>query len=115
MPMKQPELAKFAKRIRALRGTLTQAQAAQRAGCSERTWQNYERQLTKPRPDQIRFIAGAFGPSDPKAMFEELHSLAYGPMLELEDRFTDAELDRLAARLAPFLAEYLTRIQEQRK
>lgn len=107
MPLPEPELVKFAERIKALRGTLTQAQAATRAGIGERTWQNYERCLSPGKQDQIRAVADAFGGGDADALYDELWMLGHGPGVEIGDRFTDAELDRLAVRLAPFLSEQM--------
>lgn len=94
----------LADKLRELRGPLSQAEAAIKAGISLRTWQNIERQLVDhPWPATLRKIASAFD-TDP----DELWALQDArPLVE---RFSDEELDRLASRLAPLLAHHLKRL-----
>lgn len=91
---------RFAARLRALRGGLTQTEAAVRCGISHGTWQNLERAIGRPQPATVRRVAEGFG--EP---FDDLWS--YVEDTPLQERFTDEELDRLARRLAPMLAQYL--------
>lgn len=91
---------RLAARLKALRGALTQTEAAARAGVSHGTWQNLERAIGRPQPATVRKIALGFGES-----FDSLWS--YVEDTPLVERFTDEELDRLARRLAPLLAQYL--------
>ena len=71
-----------------------------RAGISHGTWQNLERCIGRPQPATVRRIAEGFGET-----FDELWS--YVEDTPLVERFSDEELDRLARRLAPLLAQYL--------
>lgn len=91
---------RLAARLRALRGALTQDQAAARAGISGNTWQNLERAVTRANPSTVQRIAAGF-----EIDYEELWG--YVVDLPLHERFTDEELDRLAARLAPLIADRL--------
>jgi transcriptional regulator with XRE-family HTH domain len=92
----------LANRLRSLRGGLTQTEAALRCGINSGTWQNLERAVGRPQPATVRRIAQGF--SEP---FDALW--AYVEDTPLEERFTDEELDRLARRLAPMIAQYLQR------
>mgnify|MGYP000750583080 CR=1 FL=1 len=91
---------RLATRLKALRGALTQEQAAARAGISGNTWQNLERAVTRANPSTVQRIAQGFDLD-----YDELWS--YVVDTPLHERFTDEELDRLAARLAPLLAARL--------
>ena len=97
---------RLATKLRSLRGGLTQADAAQRAGISEATWQNLERSMTRGQPATLRRIADGFGMT-----FEELWS--YVEDRPLAERFTAAELDELAKRLAPLLAVEIRRLNSK--
>ena len=93
---------RLATKLRSLRGGITQADAAQRAGISEATWQNLERAVTRGQPSTLRRIADGFGMT-----FEELWS--YVENRPLAERFTPEELDKLAKRLAPLIAVGINR------
>lgn len=87
------------RKLKALRGGLTQEQAAERAGVTKAAWQLIESGKTQtPAPKTLQGIAAAFSVD-----LDELH--AFVDPLPTVDRFTDAELDRLAVRLAPFVAD----------
>lgn len=101
-PVNTDGSARLAAHLKSLRGGLTQAEAGARAGVSPNTWQNLERAKFRPQPSTLRRIADGFNVS-----YEDLWS--YFEDRPLAERFTDAELDRLARRLAPMLAEYLKR------
>ena len=94
--------ARLATRLKSLRGGLTQAQAASRSKISEATWQNLERAVVRPQPITVQRIADGFSMS-----FDDLWS--YVDDTPPSERFTDAELDRLAARIAPLIAAELRR------
>ena len=96
----------LADKLRELRGSITQPEAAIRAGISFRSWQKLENQETaQPKATTLRKIADAFG-ADP----DELWS--YADPRPLVERFSDEEIDRLAARLAPLLALHLKRLDQ---
>lgn len=95
-----PGSERLADRLVALRGGLTQTEAALRAGISHGTWQNLERQKVRAQPMTLRRIADGFAIS-----YDELWS--YVEDTPLSERFSDAELDALARRLAPLIAQYL--------
>jgi transcriptional regulator with XRE-family HTH domain len=98
----------ISKRLRALRGGLTQHEAEARAGLSSNSWQRIELGTTKrPTPKTIRKIAEAFNVD-----FDELWS--YVDVLPTIERFTDEELDRLARRLAPFLGDQIIQYLKRR-
>ena len=99
----RPGSERLAKRLRNLRGSLTQEQAAVQADISLSTWQNIERCKTRGQPAILRRISKGFAVS-----FEDLWDLAAAPQ-PVDERFTDAELERLAARLAPMIARHLKR------
>lgn len=95
------------RRLKDLRGGLTQAEAAERAGITKAAWQLIETGKTQhPSSKTLKGIAQAFSVD-----FDDLY--AYVDRLPSAERFTDEELDRLAVRLAPFVAdriiEYLKR------
>lgn len=96
----------LADKLRELRGPLSQPEAAIRSGVSPKTWQNIENQMVDhPWPSTLRKIADAFGVDA-----DELWALQDArPLVE---RFSDEELDRLAARLAPLLALHLRRLDQ---
>jgi len=96
---------RLAARLKQLRGGLTQFQAGERAGIAGTTWQNLERSMVKPQPITLQRIANGFG-----IEYAELWS--YVDDQPLVERFTDEELDRLAMRLAPLIAQHL-RSQDQ--
>jgi len=99
----KPGSERLAQRLRNLRGSLTQEQAAVQADISLSTWQNIERRKTRGQPAILRRISKGFAVS-----FDELWELA-GTTQPVDERFTDAELERLAARLAPMIARHLKR------
>ena len=95
------------RRLRELRGGLTQAQAAERAGITKAAWQLIETGKTQnPSSRTLKGIAKAFGVS-----FDSLY--AYVDRLPSVERFTDEELDRLAVRLAPFVADRIIEFLER--
>jgi transcriptional regulator with XRE-family HTH domain len=96
---------RLAARLKQLRGGLTQQQAGERAGINGNTWQNLERSMVKPQPITLQRIANGFG-----VEYAELWS--YVDDQPLVERFSDEELDRLAMRLAPLIAQHL-RLQDQ--
>jgi transcriptional regulator with XRE-family HTH domain len=96
---------RLAARLKQLRGGLTQQQAGERAGINGNTWQNLERSMVKPQPITLQRIANGFG-----VEYAELWS--YVDDQPLVERFSDEELDRLAMRLAPLIAQHL-RSQDQ--
>lgn len=100
----KPGSERLAQRLRNLRGSLTQEQAAIQADMSLSTWQNYERCKSRAQPALLRRISKGFGVS-----FDELWELATTSPQPVDERFTDAELERLAARLAPMIARHLKR------
>jgi len=102
----QAELEPLGRRIRALRGNLTQIEAAERADISSATWQHLELAKHRANSRTLKRISRAFGGSDWESLWKELMELST-PTVPLEERFTNEELDRLAVRLAPFLAEAL--------
>lgn len=91
---------RLAARLKQLRGGLTQSQAGERAGISGNTWQNLERGMVRPQPITLQRIATGFG-----IEYSELWS--YVDDQPLVERFSDEELDRLALRLAPLIAQHL--------
>lgn len=96
----------LADKLRELRGGMTQPEAALKAKISLKTWQNLEEQeVANPWPTTLRKIAEAFGLDA-----DELWS--YSDPRPLVERFSDEELDRLAARLAPLLALHLKRLDQ---
>jgi transcriptional regulator with XRE-family HTH domain len=95
--------AKLAERLRAMRAGLTQQQAAMQADVNLRTWQNLEHAKTRAQPVTVQRIAKGFAVS-----FDDLWALVVDQR-PLEERFTDEELNRLAARLAPMIAAHLDR------
>ena len=97
-----------------MRGALSQDEAAARARISRATWQNAELQLRRPWSKNLRSIAVAFGGKNWEELHQELFQLSHG-MPEPITRLSDEELDRLATRLAPILAEELDRFQQRRK
>ena len=111
---KDPELKPFADKLKSLRGALSQEEAAHRAGISRATWQNAELQVRRPWTKNLRSIAKAFGGKNWEELHEELFRLSHG-MPEPITRLSDEELDRLATRLAPILAEEMNRLQQRRK
>jgi transcriptional regulator with XRE-family HTH domain len=94
---------KLAERLRAMRAGLTQQQAAMQADVNLRTWQNLEHAKTRAQPVTVQRIAKGFAVS-----FDDLWALVVDQR-PLEERFTDEELNRLAARLAPMIAQHLDR------
>jgi len=100
----KPGSERLAQRLRNLRGSLTQEQAAVQADVSLSTWQNIERCKTRVQPAILRRISKEFAVS-----FDELWELATSAPQPVDERFTDAELERLAARLAPMIARHLKR------
>jgi transcriptional regulator with XRE-family HTH domain len=96
---------RLAARLKQLRGGLTQQQAGERAGINGNTWQNLERSMVKPQPITLQRIANGFG-----VEYAELWS--YVDDQPLVERFSDEEIDRLAMRLAPLIAQHL-RSQDQ--
>jgi len=94
---------KLAERLRAMRGGLTQEQAAAQGDVSLRTWQNYEHAKNRAQPAQVQRIARGFAVD-----FDELWDLVE-EQRPLNERFTDQELERLAVRLAPMIAAHLRR------
>ena len=99
----KPGSERLATRLRNLRGSLTQEEAARQAKISFGTWQNLERCKTRGQPMTLRRIADGFGVD-----YNELWEMVAGPQ-PVDERFTDAELERLAARLAPMIARHLKR------
>lgn len=99
MPAKHnPKLAAAVKR---LRGALTQEQAAVRSGVSVKTWSSIERGQ-EPKKFTLVKIAREFDVD-----VEDLWQLTDDtPLVE---RFSDEELDRLAMRLAPLVADEVAR------
>ncbi|MEI6446490.1 MAG: helix-turn-helix transcriptional regulator [Actinomycetes bacterium] len=96
------------RRLKQLRGGLTQKEAAARVGLHYSTWQKIELGVTaRPEAKNIRAIATGFGVD-----YDELWS--YVDRLPAPERFTDEELDRLAIRLAPLLADRLNEIERRR-
>lgn len=109
MAVRNDKSTPIGRKLRDLRGALTQAQAAERAGITKEAWQLIESGKTKtPAPKTLQGIARAFN-EDP----DVLANFVY--LMPEAQRFTDEELDRLAVRLAPLLAERLTEIQERRQ
>jgi len=100
MPKPQNGSERLAERLKSLRGALTQDQAAARADISENTWMNLELAHTRAQPRTIQRIARGF-----EVDYDELWS--YVVDTPLHERFSDEELDRLAARLAPLIADRL--------
>lgn len=94
---------RLAERLRSLRGSLSQQQAAEQAGISHGTWQNLERAITRAQPLTLKRIANGFAVD-----YDELWSYVVENK-PVDERFTDAELERLAARLAPMIARHLRR------
>jgi len=92
---------KLAERLRAMRAGLTQQQAAMQADVNLRTWQNLEHAKTRAQPVTVQRIAKGFAVD-----FDDLWGLVVDQR-PLEERFTDEELNRLAARLAPMIAAHL--------
>lgn len=96
--------ARLGRRLRELRGPRTQAQAAVFAGVDLRTWQKLEiGEVQHPKGTTLRKIAEAF-----EIDLNDLWNLL--DTTPLAERFSDEELDRLAARLAPLLALHLRRL-----
>ena len=92
---------RLAQRLRSLRGSLSQQQAAAQAGISAGTWQNLERCETRAQPLTLKRIADGFA-----VEYDELWSYVVENK-PVDERFTDAELGRLAVRLAPMIARHL--------
>jgi len=77
---------------------LTQAQAADRVGVSERTWQRWEGDDGIPRLDETHAIIAAFGLDEERVFLARFESAMYGmpgPITPEEER--RAELRRAAA------------------
>lgn len=92
------------KALKALRGTMTQKQAALNAGISHSTWQKIELGLTtRPDPANLKKIADAFD-----ADYQQLLNMVHTPVNF--NQITDEEIDRLAARIAPVIAERVARL-----
>jgi len=91
---------RLAARLKQLRGGLTQNQAAERATISGATWQHLERALVRPQPITLQRIATGFG-------IDYIELWSYVDDRTLSERFSDEELDRLALRLAPLIAQHL--------
>ena len=102
----KPGSKKLAERLRALRAGLTQGQAAAQAGIAVRTWQKLEYAEHRAQPMTLQRIAQGFAVS-----FDDLWDLVVDQR-PLEERFTDEELNRLAVRLAPLIAEHLDRLRD---
>jgi transcriptional regulator with XRE-family HTH domain len=98
---------RLAARLRSLRGHLTQQEACVVAGISLATWQNLERGNTRAQPATLRRIAEGFDVDQ-----RELYDLVSDT--PVDERFTDAELDRLAERLAPLIARRLAKLDPKR-
>ena len=96
----RPGSAKLGAKLIELRQGLTQEQAAVKAGISLGTWQNIERAKSGGFPSTLRKIEQAFG-------LKERELASYRDDRPLVDRYTDAELLRLAKRLAPLIAQEL--------
>jgi transcriptional regulator with XRE-family HTH domain len=94
---------RLAGQLRTLRGHLTQEEAAGVAGISLQTWQNLERAKTRAQPATLRRIAEGFDVDQ-----RELYDLVSDT--PVDERFTDEELDRLAARLAPMISRRLAKL-----
>ena len=108
MPPKdqKPGSTKLARKLRELRGAMTQAEAAAYCKLNLKTWENLERaNVEDPKPKTLKAIANAF-----EMPYEELWS--YVDDTELVDRFTDEEIQRLAAALAPLVARQLRRLPD---
>lgn len=96
------------RKLRELRGGLTQKEADARAGLSDNTWQRIELGVTtRPSMKTKKRISAAFGID-----YDELNS--YVEAVPNVERMTNEELDRLAQRLAPFLADRLIEYLERR-
>lgn len=90
--------------LKAMRGTMTQKQAALNAGIAHSTWQKIELGLTQtPDPANLKKIADAFDVD-----YQQLLDYVQSPV-DL-NRITDEEIDRLAARLAPVIAERVAKL-----
>ena len=105
MPQKPPKpgSTKLAAKLRALRGPLTQQEAAHVAKISFKTWENLERRNTRAQPATLRRIAEGFD-IDARELYDLISDTP------VDERFTDKELDRLAERLAPLIARRLARL-----
>ena len=102
----KPGSQKLARKLRELRGAMTQAEAAAYCELNLKTWENLERaNVEDPKPKTLKAIAKAF-----EMPYEELWS--YVDDTELVDRFTDEEIQRLAAALAPLIARQLRRLPD---
>ena len=99
----KPGSERLAQRLRSLRGSLSQQQAARQAKISTGTWQNLERCTHRAQPLTLMRIAEGFA-----VEYDELWSYVVENK-PVDERFTDAELERLAARLAPMIARHLKR------
>ena len=93
----RPGSQRLAARLKTLRGGLSQQDSAYRAGINASTWQNLELCKTRAQPVTLQRIAEGFGID-----FDELWG--YVDDRPLDERFTDDEIERLAARLAPLIA-----------
>ena len=108
MAKETPNPTAIGRRLKELRGGLTQAEAAQRAGITKAAWQLIETGKTQhPSSKTLKGIAQAFGVD-----FDELYG--YVDRLPTVERFTDEELDRLAVRLAPFVADRIIEFLKRR-
>jgi len=107
-PPPKPGSTKLAAKLKALRGPLTQAEAAHVAGISFKTWENLERRNTRAQPATLRRIAEGFSVD-----LRDLYDLVSDT--PVDERFTDEELDRLAERLAPLIARRVARLLEPKR